>query len=335
MTGNGNDHTISASDSEKFGARDQYRFNSGASYSRRDSFGEPNDDISANADLVAEHRPTLSSFYDVGYNRYSSGNFSSDNYNGRAQLRHQLYESLTSTLIAQASDNEFSDSISSGYVRRFGGGFSENYTKRVGEDHRLRILTSLLAEHIDQDSISTIENESHILSGSVGGSGFSSFFLNLPQVVEFTIVVTDQNDTAPAFVRGIDYDVRNLGARTVIERLPGSRIPDGSTVLVDYETERIGAGSYEALSEVFQVRFDLWNNFWSLYARMNLYTHNAPEELRVQNLTSYTFGTELNWRWLRTGAEYEIYDSDESDYNALRLFQSFSFRPDYASTHGF
>lgn len=335
VTGTGSDHTVAISDSEKFGAREQYRLNSGASYSRRDSFDEPNDDINANVDFAADHKPNLTSLYDLNYNHFGSGTFSSDNYAGRTQLRHQLYESLTSTLIAQASDTEFSDSINSGYVRRFGGGFSENYTKHLGEDHRLNINNSVLVEHTEQDSITTIENERHVFFGNVGGSGFSSFFLTLPQAIESTIVVTDQNDLAPAFVRGIDYDVRILGSRTIIERMPGSRIADGSTVLVDYETERLGAGSYESLSEVFQIRFDLFKNLWGIYARMNLYTHNAPEELRVQNLTAFAFGTDLTWRWLRTGAEYEIYRSDQSDYTALRLFQSLSFRPDDASTIGF
>lgn len=335
MVGIGHDHTVAISDSERFGAREQVRLNTGASYSRRESFAEPNDDISANANLVADHRPNLSSLYDLGFNHYSSGSFSSDYYTGRAQLRHQLYESLTSTLIAQASDNEFSDSFNSGYVRRFGGGFSEAYNKRLGEKHRLHIGNTFLIEHTQQDSISTVENERHVFSGTVGGSGFSSFFLNLPEVIEITIVVTDQNDTRPAFVRGIDYDVRTLGSRTIIERVPGSRIPDGSTVLVDYETQPTATGSYESLNEVFQIRFDLYDNFWGLYMRMNLYSHNAPEKLRVQNLTSYAFGTDLNWRWMRVGAEYEIYHSDQSDYNALRLFQSFSFRPDDSSTIGF
>lgn len=89
------------------------------------------------------------------------------------------------------------------------------------------------------------------------------------------------------------------------------------------------------MNEVFQIRFDLWKNLWGIYARMNLSTHNAALELRVQRLTSYAFGTDLNWRWLRAGAEYEIYHSDQSDYTALRLFQSFSFRPDDSSTVSF
>ncbi len=332
--GNGNDHTISLSDGEKFGAQEQIRLNSGTSYSRRDSFDNPNDDVTANANLAVDHRPDLSSQYDLAYNRYSSGSYSSDIYTGLAQLRHQLYESLTSTLIAQGSDNETSDSMNSGYIRRFGGGFSEAYTKHIGDNNTLDINNALIIEHVDQDTISSVENERHAFSGSVGGTGSSSFFLNLPNVIESTIGVTDAAGTR-TYVRDVDYTVNQLGSRTIIERTTTSRIPDGSTVLVDYETESTTAGTYETLTEVAQIRLNLWKNFWGIYARFNVHDNNASPEIHVVSLTDYVFGTEVTWHWLRTGGEYEIYQSDESDFTALRLFQSFSFQPDSASSIGF
>jgi hypothetical protein len=57
-------------------------------------------------------------------------------------------------------------------------------------------------------------------------------------------------------------------------------------------------------------------------------------DLRVQEVTSYTLGSDFNWRWLRAGAEYLIYDSTQSDYRSARFFQSVTWRPDADSTVG-
>lgn len=332
--GAGSDHSVSIADSEKFGAHDQFRLNSSLSYNHRDFFQAPSDELNGRASLTVDHRANLSSYYDVGFDHYDSGSFNAENYTGQAQLRHQLYESLNSTLIGQIADYEVSDNVASGYTRRFGGGFSEGYTKRLGTEHRLTITTSLMLEHVEQQSISTVENERHTFAVGVGGASLGGFFLNLPHVQESTIIVTDVNDTQPSFIVGIDYEVIMLGSRTLIQRLPGSRIPANATVLVDYLADPTAAGDYESLNEVFQVRVDLWNNFWGIYARLNLYLNNAPLNLRVQNLTAYTFGTDMTWQWLRAGAEYEIYHSDQSDYRTMRFFQSVSFKPDPSSSLG-
>jgi hypothetical protein len=328
----GRDYNFSLADNERFGQRERFRLNSNASLSHRETPEETSDQLTVGANLAAEHRHNLSSFYDLTYDRYATENFSSANTLGRAELRHQLYESLTSTLTLQAADYEASDRAGSGFTRRFGLGFGENYTKRLGANHRLRISNSLFGEHVDRQSISTVENERHNFTDRLGGAPPDSFFLNLPNVNEATIVVTDDSDRQPAYLRGLDYDVTRNGVSTLIRRLSGSRIPAGATVLVDYEAEPSASGSYEALSETFQVRFDLWNNLWGLYGRVNLFVNNAPRELLAQNLRSYTFGTDLTWRWLNAGAEYEIYDSDQSRYRAARLFQSFSFSPDPVSS---
>lgn len=324
----GTTHTVSVADNERFGSRDQMRLNSSASYTRRDDF-ELSDDIFAAANLGVEHRYNLSSFYDLNYDRFTSDDFTASSYVGRGELRHQLYESLTSSLILQGADYETSDRRGSGYTRRFGGGFAEGYTKRIGSDHRIRVSNSFIVEHVDQQAINTVRNERHTFSE--GGAPPGAFFLNAPNVKEGTIVVTDETDNPLAYRRGIDYDVVLNGDRTLITRIGGSRIPAGAVVLVDYEAEPTGAGAYEALTDTFQIRLDLWNNLWGVYNRVSLSLNNADRDLRVQNLVSYAVGTDVSWRFLRTGAEYEAYDSDLSKYQSLRFFESFTFNLDESS----
>jgi hypothetical protein len=325
--GEGNDNSFAAADTERFGANDRYVFNGNLSYILRDTSEEQSDEIIANTIFSAEHRDNLNSFYDLSYDRFTTGSFDSDNYSAQGSLRHQLYDSLTSTVTLRASDSEVSDRNTSGYTRRYGGGLSEYYTKLTGENSRVRISNSVFVDHTDQANAGVAKNERH--SFLEGGPVPDSFFLNLPNVLELTIMVTDLNNTQPPLLEGFDYRVSRFGSRTVIERLhPG--VP--TDVLVDYRAEPSPPGSYETVTEAFQIRFELWKNLLGVYARLNLSLNNAPAELRVQDIKAYVFGADFNWRFFRGGAEYEIYDSSESDYRSVRLFQSVSFRPDDAST---
>jgi hypothetical protein len=71
-----------------------------------------------------------------------------------------------------------------------------------------------------------------------------------------------------------------------------------------------------------------------VYFRLNTIANDAPPELLVQDLNIYTFGTDVAWRIFRAGAEYEIYESNLSNYRTTRLFESVAFQPDDASSLG-
>lgn len=335
--GEGDDHAFALSDNERFGPGEIYRFNGSASYYRRDSSAETSGEILGNVNFNAEHRPNLTSFYDLNYDHFSTGNFQSDAYSGQAALQHQLYESLTSTLLLRGADFETSDSTTSTSVRRYGGGFSEVYTKHLSDDNRLRLSNTLLVEHTDQDvdtkNLMAIKNERH--NFAQGGGPPDSFSLNLPNVIASTIVVTDDQNTQPAYLENFDYRVIQNGSITFIERLTGSRIGTNQVLLVDYDALPSPSGNYSTMTEGFEVRLELWQNLVGIYGRVNLSLNDAAADLRVQNVHAYTIGTDLNYKWIHAGAEYEIYNSTISDYRSARLFQSFNFRPDQASTLGF
>jgi hypothetical protein len=334
--GEGTDQSVSLADSERFGAREQYRLNTSASFSRRDTTAEQSDEIVANAYLNAEHTDTLSSFYDFNFDDFKLDTYSSQSYSGSASLQHQLYDSLLSTLTLRASDNEFGDNINEGFYRRYGAGITLGYTKRLTDVSRLRINTSTFLDHVDQMNQGTVVNERHALlpDGEEGAPYPYSFFLNLPGVMLVTIVITDQQ-RVQVFQPGSDYEIIPDGSRVLIRwiTVPGRPIPPA--VLASYQSEPTPPGNYEIFSEYFQARLEFWKNLWGVYGRVNLTRNNAEEILRVHELTSYVAGSDVNWRWLNAGAEYEIYDSTESDYRAARLFQSLRFRLDDVSTLNF
>jgi hypothetical protein len=348
----GTDHSFGFNDSETFGRRKNIQLNTSAGYSMREYTESPSDDVNAAANLSVEHRPWLSSFYDSSYYHSSSdssvGSAESDNLNGGASLRHQLYESLTSTLRLQglgfsssatSVDTNGVSTTSQSDTLRFGGGITEQYTKRLGQASRLTALGSFLYERTDQQNTggTLIQvDESHSFpSGSGSGGPIDTFFLNLPFVDETSIVITDDQNTLPPYHEGIDYTVSRNGFLTLIRRTGTSTIPLGTTVLVDYRAEASPSGQYDTLTGLFQVRIDFWDGLLGIYGRLNSVQNHGSPNLIVQDINSFAFGADVNWRWLHAGAEYELYDSTFSSYRTMRLFESLAFKPDDVSTLNF
>ncbi len=326
------DHIFAVSDFERFGSREQSQLQTRLTYDLRESEPQPSEQLDAFSSLNIEHNHNLHSSYNIGYDRYWLEGYASESYTADLQLSHQLYENLHSTLLIQGMDSETSATDSSGYSRRYGGGFSETYTRHLGTEHTLRISQSLQLDHTEQKGSSTVVNERHSFTGGGGAPG-DSFFLNLPEVIPSTIVVMD-GVRVKTYSPVLDYEVIQNGSRTLISLRPGNTIPSGSTVSVDYQAHPTPAGEYEDLTDVSEIRFDLWHGLLGLYGRAGLTLNNAPPELHALNMTSYSVGTDFHWRKLSLGAEYTLFHSDESDYKSLRLFQSYSLNLDRASSVG-
>jgi hypothetical protein len=213
-----------------------------------------------------------------------------------------------------------------GYTRRMGGSLSESYTKELGGGARLRFDGSALAEHVDQESTGAVMNEPHTFGV---GAPPGSFFLNLPNVNHASIRVWNVGRTQ-LFVEGIHYLVFQNGSLTQIQSITASGIPN--SVVVDYQAEPTPPGHYETLTDSVGVRLELWNNIWGLYARYSSFVNNAPIELNVPDLQLYDVGTDLHYQWARAGAEYSVYDSTLSSYDAARLYEAAGFNLDRDSS---
>jgi hypothetical protein len=321
----GSDQTVTLGDNEQFGTINQFQLNSGASYTVSDYTGPQSRQLDADATLNGQHPNNFTSSLNFTYDNFSQGSYNSASYGGQAQVAHQLFQSLTSSLTLRGAEIDSTDANFNGYLRTFGIGLGESYTKSLTRISTLFINNTLFVEHNDQKTTGTIKNEQHTFATD------NTFSLNLPNIIQSSVVLY-QNNGQPPYRQGIDYTVTGGTARTIITRLDGGRIPSGATVLVNYNVVPTTAGSYDTLSETLQVRVEFWQRLLAAYARMNLYYNNAPASMRLQNVTDYIFGTELNWRWLGTGAAYELYNSDGYSYSAARLFQSASFSPDGASS---
>jgi hypothetical protein len=73
--------------------------NTSASYFRRESSVETSDEVIGYLNFNAQHRPDLSSYYDLNYDYFTTGDFDSRSYMGHGALQHQLYDSVNSMLL--------------------------------------------------------------------------------------------------------------------------------------------------------------------------------------------------------------------------------------------
>lgn len=327
-TGRATDHSFALSDGERFGSHDQARLNTSFNYTRREEALAPSDQVDANANFAIDHTPTVTTAYNFSYDHYTSGSFGSDTYEGDATLRHRLYESLVTTLNVRGMDTESSDLLSSGYTRMFGGGIAFAYNKHLSPEHTLQLNNSIQIDDTEQKGVGTVVNELH-----TAGTPPDTFELNLPRVLTSTIVVMDAKRIR-IYSPVIDYQVIVNGERTFISLLAGTTIPPNSVVSVDYRAVPSGQGEYVSISDYAGARLDLWRGLWGVYTRIGVAQNNAPADLHVQNLTSYTFGTDFHWHWFGAGAEYVIFDSDQTHYRSARLYQTANYVIDSKSAVG-
>jgi hypothetical protein len=310
------------SDTETFGSHDQITSTAGASYGWAEYADQNAKTFNATENLTAKHTPNLESFVALNYQDSRLDSASSSMFQGDAGLRHQLYESLTSTLDFHGNYGTASAPGSSAFNDRYGVGLNEGYSKRLGSWGHLTLGGGAIVDHDDFSSsggaLTTI-NESHVLKDT------AATFLSNPRVVTTTVIVTGPGGV-PTYINGVDYRLIPEGEVTQIQRIPTSiNLLDGATVLVSYSSDSGFTSSFETLNGTAEIRLDLFNTV-GLYGRLNVVDNNAPPQALAETLTDWVGGADVTWRSLRAGAEYEDFDSNFTQYRAMRIFETFSFQ---------
>ena len=315
--------SVGVSDSETFGSRNQITASTGASYGWADYADRHARTLNLNENITVRHRPNLESFMTLNYQHNQLEPATSDMFQGLAGIRHQLYDSLTSTLDLHGNKGSFAAENTSAQNDRYGVGLAEGYSKGLCSWAHLNLGGTAILDHQDHNSsgtgLLTIINESHVLKD------ISVVFLNNPRVFPATIIVTGPGGI-PTYVNGTDYRIISHGEMTEIQRIPTSiDLLDGSTILVSYSSDSSYTSSFDSINGSVSVRIDLFS-LVGVYGRYNAVDNNAPPEALAQTLSDWVGGVDVTWRWLRAGAEYEDYDSNFSQYRGTRIFQSLSFQ---------
>jgi hypothetical protein len=330
--------SVGLADSETFGSHKQITASTSASFSHAENAGQATDIFNATENINVHHTRDLNSFLIFNF-EHNELQPASENYaQGTAGVRHQLYESLTSTLDVHGSYEDNSDPSGSSSTDLYGVTLAENYLKRLQSWGRLTIGASITADHQDQTTSGgalTVIAESHQLYLPTSAQ-YRPVYLNQPEVIAASIQVTANGQP---LVQGSDYEVVPSGQLTEIRLIspPSSHLQsllgaaDNLSVSVNYQSESAFNASYESLDSNIQIRLDLFGRF-GIYGRMNWMDNNAPPAILTETLTDLIGGVDYNWRWLRAGAEYEDYDSNFTQYNSFRFFQNLNFTLDHRSS---
>jgi hypothetical protein len=331
-TQSSDNYGVGLSDAETFGSRKQINATTGATYSQSQYGGQQLDAFTANENLTINHNPNLDSYGTVNYNHNEYNAVTDNRVQGLYGVRHQLYESLTSSADVHGyyEDNTTGGGTTSTYDT-YGVGGAENYIKRLGDWGRLTIGLGAIGDHVDNNSVSGVQtaiDELHTLT--LGGP---PTFLNHPNVILSSVVVRGPGGVVAQ--ENVDYLLTTPpGDLTQISLIPTSAIlHNGDQVRVTYEYDSLGSASYETINGNVQIRLDLFGKY-GIYGRLNWMDNNAPPIILVQTLTDWVGGVDYTLSWFRTGVEYEDYISNFTTYQAGRAFQNFSFRPASNSTLG-
>ena len=337
-TQTGTHHSVSLNDIKTFGRKDALKLSSALMYNQLDSTtttvgqenttGRFNRYFTDHEHLNWRHTGQLQSDYNYSYNGQDSGAVRSDGHSAAAALRHQLYDSLSSTFDVHSQLNSSRGSGAALDTTRYGIGLNESYAKRVGKWGRVTFgYSGLLDQEHRETSGQTlfIVGESHVLNDGV------ITFLNQPRVNLTSIEVWDAAGNV-RYRELLDYLVLSHGEQIEIKRVVGGQIPNESTVRVDYSVASQPSDSYSTFANQFQLRLDFFDGLLGLYGRLNLQNNEGGKSLVLEEISDKVAGMDVTWRWLRAGAEYEVYDSNLSPYRAARLFQNFTFEADPSTT---
>ncbi len=329
--------SIGIADAETFGARKHITAATGLSYGRSEFSDQVTQTINANEHVNINHRDNLDSYLVLDFAHNQLRPITDIRVQGSYGARHQLYESLTTSGDVHGNYSDNSGGGNSSVTDRYGFSLNEHYTKRLDGWGRLTAGLGMVLDHQDQDSTGssfTTIDEDHLIYLPTSPS-YTPVYLSNPRVIAGSIQVRIGGEM---LVELSDYEIITSGELTEIRfivppsaHLAPLLVADGASISVTYQSEALSDASYESLNVSSQIRLDLFGCL-GVYTRFNWMDNNAPDDVLVQTLTDWVVGVDYTWRWLRLGAEYENYDSNFSEYQAIRLFENLTFRPNSRST---
>ena len=266
--------------------------------SRRGFF--KNDIVSFNQLLELNHSDTLTSFYRLGVDLDKTETQNDRFLDGEVGVTKRFYDSLEITARALASDRRFDN----GSETSFGGLFNARYRKKTP----VGLFTSNLSLGRRWQSQDSSGGQRLIRDESATLSDFNFVKLDQPNPVPGSIVVTDDRNTVQ-FVEGVDYLLRRTGSRVEIARLIGGSIPDGSNVLVDYQTLIARNADFTTDTLNWNNRLQLKPLPVALYTRTRYFNEQLQSGEDPGNLDKRLvslFGAELDYRGLTLTGEYEM-----------------------------
>jgi hypothetical protein len=274
----------------------------------------------ADSTLRLQHTRDLDSRYDYTFDRRDSDGVVQSSHNGKAQVRHKVFDSLITIADVGLSrlDIDDDDDFKSDQVF---GSLRMDYTNRVPYG-RFDAKTSLRYSHQDDSDRGTpiqITDEPHVF----GIDGI--IVLNRRNIVASSIVVTDATGII-TYVVGADYTVQTFADRTELRRVLGGAIGVNQPLLIDYQIGPEPGGTTKTRGLGVTLRYSINQgplrglSFYSNYFDQNEdRSSDGAFELQENDIRDLRYGVEYDFWHLSLTAERQDRRSSLSPFEATRL----------------
>ncbi len=248
-----------------------------------------------------------------------------------AGFLHRLYKSLVTT---GRTGVQWIDRTPDGDTFEYYGDLNFDYTKKVPRGTFNALLT--LAGDVQNNDAS---------SGAVQIANRPETFLD-PQpiiipgnaIVPASVLVTDPSGLI-VFTQGTDYLLTTFPDRVQLNRIIGSRLADGQSILVSYQLLPQAQNTTVTGDVSFGVRYTLDEGIFkglSVYARYATQAQNidspVPSTLLENSYSDYLIGAEYHIGALTLGAEQQWHDSTIYPFDASRLWARYTKRLTFDTT---
>jgi hypothetical protein len=254
----------------------------------------------------------LSGIYNFNYTQRDFQRIDIHNVGGI--LRHRLYQSLTSELLF-----EFNKQTHTLYKERNEkAGIDFIYEKNIPKGQlslSYRFFWQRQNRNGEANAIRIFNEEHSLTDGQME-------LLKKAYADPLTVVVKDVTGTI-IFQPNFDYILIQRNSFIEMQRMPGGRIANKSTVYVDYTSMQPGSYQYDVNFHCFSASVILFNRIVEFYYRLTYQDyHNlkTTEYLTLNYFTQNIFGIRLEYKFASGGVEYETYSSTIVPYRSVRYY---------------
>jgi len=301
--------------------------NSGFNYNQSESSSSNSSSFSLSESLKWEHTDAISSSYNFGYSAADSETVKNRSATFGFNIGTFQYRDVSAFFSANGSTSSNSGRTED----RYGTGTNLNYEKDVpGGDLRISASHTYSINKSSSDSESSLQN---VVDEALTLTIVDITTLENEDVVVESIIVTDETG-AVEYKKDIHYTVTQIGSLTRISRIPAvvdpiPPIPDGATVLVDYTYQAGDPFDFSLFSQSYRTDLNMWSA-WRTYYSYNQTTQKAlsdPGDSELADDTTHMLGTDLEWKWTRTGLVYKVERGSKLSIDSLSINENISLRP--------
>ncbi len=320
-------HHVTVQDIEHF---EQSVLKSSFRFTTREAKGATESDLTAAANYDLELTPRLHNYDQGTFSQFSGDGYDSRQLYAGAGLRHELYESLTSTLGLNGNRSDSSSAGSSTDSTSGGITVSEDYTKRLGSWGRLSLGGAMGYNLNSQNSGGgglLVPNESHAVPIN-----------NLVKLTHTrTVAVISVTDSNAIPLDPADFLVISATDPWQIQINPfgPSHIQPGAIIQVTYTIQNNPSATSSTFSDSFQIRLSFWDEMAALYARYSATKNQASSaDFVVENDEVMQAGASFTWRHLSLNADYTDQRSTFFTLKSFNLGENYSMAITDGSTLG-